>query len=203
MRHVKVLGLVALGVLVGGVGVWPLAQRASRDSTASVDLARITLGIDSLKADLESMRSRLDVVAAVPSPTRSEVGGGSDAGSIQDLMKSIAELRTRLDTVVELVSEVVVPELLTPPQDPIPQNKAAVTLIRDESRLELKRVAERHFCWTRLQVYRAYGIPDGVMRSGQTLVWQYYPDSSRDGVAFSFEDGLVTSVYPWTSPNPR
>jgi len=188
--------LFAIGLLVGGVATRYIFVNDRVDRSVAAEL-------DAVAHELRALALAHQTTTTVPVPRQDDVVAvrakeSSDSMSSSSTPEELRGLIQRLEAIFGQVADR--SEDLTLTREPIPQNRTAVAALRQDVSASQDNVTGRHFCWSRVQVYRAYGMPDGVIRSGQSITWEYFPDSTREGVVFDFEDGLVTRVYPWQSP---
>jgi hypothetical protein len=201
MRARYAILVFAIGASTGGAVARSLFANDVTDRSVVGSIEALACDVRALAAAQAQLAQVQRDSPDAASPVRSEAG--AERSSALDSADGLAALTERIETVLNRALESAAGDAASPPTQPIPQNKSAVLALRQDVAASDEVVTGRHFCWSRHQVYRAYGMPNSVTRSGQSITWEYYPDQSRDGIVFDFEDGLVTRVYPWQSPNPR
>jgi hypothetical protein len=77
----------------------------------------------------------------------------------------------------------------------IEKNDARLVQTLDADKRDPGALLLRHFCWSRAQVYAAYGMPDVRAGSAGASEWTYLTSDQRTAVHFGFVDGRVDNVH--------
>jgi hypothetical protein len=120
---------------------------------------------------------------------------------VDDVAAELSRLSGKCDTLLEKVAQK--NQVADSGAPAIQKNTGAILAIRNEFAADDNRMRRTEFCTTGQELYRKYGMPDSTMRSGQSMLWIYYPDDSDDGIAFQLNDGIVDHIENFRSPNPR
>jgi len=77
----------------------------------------------------------------------------------------------------------------------VEKKPARIVQMLDADKRDPKALLQRHFCWSRAQVYAAYGMPDYRGSGVGASEWMYVLNDGGTELHFNFVEGLVNNVY--------
>jgi hypothetical protein len=200
MRYTASAAVFLAGSAIGVLGTTafrgqPLNGAPRQDFAAS---------ITQLREEIRSIAVTLSGLQRTPADVPQPIQAVRLEESVsQSALDTCSRLEAQMQVLMDRIGTTDLARMESDPPTAKSQDVAATARVRAAIADSRDDVVAYHFCWSPLHVYRAYGRPNSVIRSGQDIHWVYYPDDSDDGFEIKFEDGLVTRLGPYRSPNPR
>lgn len=151
------------------------------------------------EAPLRALSSRLEAIEALLRASARETAVPSieapavDARRVPDEEPAsvllLREIRDRLSALsISPLNTVAVP-------GGVEKNAVRIVQVLDTDKRDPKALLQRHFCWSRAQVYAAYGMPDYRGSGIGASEWMYVLNDGGTELHFNFVEGLVNNVY--------
>jgi hypothetical protein len=190
MQLASVVAAVVTGAAGFASGLWTASSRSELPAPQSQDVVLRRLdrlessvadwirGIDATRRDSPASAER---IPDAPKPLESS----QLLAALDGLKTTVAELQAQLAA----TGRSSIPDAIA-----ISKDSAALAGIFPADAIDLAHLREHHFCWTPIQVYRTYGLPDASQSDDHGgTVWGYQLADGKK-LYFIFSGGTVLRV---------
>jgi hypothetical protein len=190
MQFASVVAAVVTGAAGFAAGLWTGSSHGELPALQSQEV--VLRRLDRLESSVAEWIRGIDT-ARHESPAPAE--RTRDAPAPLESSQLLAALDSLKTTVAELQAQLAatgrssVPDAIA-----VPKNLGALAGIFPVDAIGLAQLREHHFCWTPIQVYRTYGLPDASQSDDHGgTVWGYQLADSKK-LYFFFSGGTVLRV---------
>jgi hypothetical protein len=190
MQFASVVAAVVTGAAGFAAGLWTGSSRGEVPAPQSQEVVLRRLDrLESSVADwirgIDTARHESLAPAERTPESKAPLESPPILAALDELKTAVAELQAQFAA----TGRSSVPDAIA-----IPKNPAALAGIFPADAIDLAHLREHHFCWTPIQVYRTYGLPDASQSDdhGRT-VWGYQLADGKK-LYFIFSGGIVLRV---------